>query len=62
MPLRVHVLLDDASRYVVAIRAFSTEREVDMLELLAQALRSADSAQDATPRQRLHVSRRGAGR
>ena len=39
VPLRVHALLDDASRFIVAIRAFSTEREVDMLELLIQALR-----------------------
>jgi len=38
-PLRVHALLDDFSRYVVSIRAFSTEKEVDMLELMVQALR-----------------------
>jgi transposase InsO family protein len=39
IPLRVHAILDDASRYVIAIRAYSTEREADMLELLVQSLR-----------------------
>lgn len=38
-PLRVHALLDDASRYVVALEAHHTEREVDMLGLLVRALR-----------------------
>jgi transposase InsO family protein len=38
-PLRIHALLDDASRYVVAIEAHHTEREVDMLGLLVRALR-----------------------
>jgi transposase InsO family protein len=38
-PLRIHALLDDASRYVVAIEARHTEREVDMLALLVRALR-----------------------
>jgi len=41
VPLRIHALLDDASRFIVAIRAFSTEREVDMLELLVEALRQS---------------------
>lgn len=41
VPLRIHAILDDASRYVVAIRACSTERESDMLGLLADAVRSA---------------------
>ena len=40
-PVRVHALLDDASRFIVGIRAFSTEREVDMLELMVQALRQS---------------------
>ena len=40
-PLRIHALLDDASRFIVGIRAFSSEREVDMLELLVQALRQS---------------------
>ena len=39
MPLRVHALLDDASRYVVALEAHHTEREVDMLGLFVRALR-----------------------
>lgn len=39
VPLRIHAILDDASRYVVAITARSTEREVDMLELMLEALR-----------------------
>jgi putative transposase len=38
-PLRVHALLDDASRQVVALEAHHTEREVDMLGLLVRALR-----------------------
>jgi len=38
-PLRIHALLDDASRYVIAIEAHHTEREVDMLSLLVGALR-----------------------
>ncbi len=41
VPLRVHAILDDASRFIVGIRAFSTEREVDMLELLVEALRQS---------------------
>jgi len=39
VPLRVHAILDDCSRYVVAIQAFHTEREADMLMLLVKALR-----------------------
>lgn len=39
VPLRVHAILDDASRYVVAIEAFAAEREVEMLRLLIKALR-----------------------
>jgi transposase InsO family protein len=38
-PLRIHALLDDASRYVVALEAHHTEREVDMLGLFIRALR-----------------------
>lgn len=37
-PVRVHALLDDASRYVVALRVFSNEREETMLTLFSQAL------------------------
>lgn len=38
-PLRIHALLDDASRHVVALEAHHTEREVDMLGLFVRALR-----------------------
>jgi transposase InsO family protein len=39
VPLRIHAILDDASRAIMAILATSTEREVDMLALLVQAIR-----------------------
>jgi transposase InsO family protein len=38
-PLRIHALLDDASRYVVALEAHHTEREDDMLDLMLRTLR-----------------------
>ena len=38
-PLRIHALLDDHSRYVVAIQACATERESEMLALTVKALR-----------------------
>lgn len=38
-PLRIHALLDDASRYVVALEALHQERELDMLRLMVGALR-----------------------
>ncbi len=38
-PLRIHGMLDDASRYVVALEAHSTEKEVDMLALCVDARR-----------------------
>lgn len=37
-PVRVHALLDDASRYVLALRVTDNEREETMLSLFAQAL------------------------
>lgn len=37
-PLRIHALLDDASRYVVALEAHPTEVELDMLGMLADTL------------------------
>jgi putative transposase len=40
VPLRVHALLDDHSRYVVALQACSTERESEMLALVVKALRA----------------------
>lgn len=41
VPLRIHAILDDASRYVVAIQACDNERELEMLMLLVKALRCA---------------------
>lgn len=38
-PVRIHALLDDASRYVVVIEAMHQEREVDMIAVLVRALR-----------------------
>ena len=38
-PLRIHALLDDNSRSIVAIEAHHNEREVDMLGLFVRALR-----------------------
>jgi putative transposase len=38
VPIRVHGLLDDASRHVVALRVASDEREHTMLTLFAQSL------------------------
>ncbi len=38
-PVRIHAILDDASRYIVALEAQHTERELDMLRLLVRALR-----------------------
>jgi transposase InsO family protein len=40
LPVRIHALLDDHARYVVALRVLSTEREQDMLHLLVAALRT----------------------
>ncbi|MBX3276326.1 MAG: DDE-type integrase/transposase/recombinase [Sandaracinaceae bacterium] len=39
VPLRIHAILDDHSRYVVAIQAATTEREVEMLALMVKAMR-----------------------
>ena len=38
-PVRIHGILDDASRYILAIAAHHTEREVDMLGLMVKAVR-----------------------
>jgi putative transposase len=38
-PLRIHALLDDASRFVVGLEAHHTEKESDMLGLLVRALK-----------------------
>lgn len=39
-PLRIHALLDDASRYVVALEAHHSEREDDMLGIFLRSLRT----------------------
>jgi transposase InsO family protein len=38
-PIRIHGMLDDCSRYVVALEAHASEREQDMLHVLSRALR-----------------------
>ena len=38
-PLRIHAIIDDNSRYVVALRACTNEREEEMLALLVSAVR-----------------------
>jgi len=40
VPLRIHAILDDYSRHVVAIQATTHERESEMLALMVKALRS----------------------
>ena len=59
-PVRIHALLDDASRYVVALEAHTTEREDDMLGSSSTPC-AARPARRAVPRQRLHLPRRGPG-
>jgi transposase InsO family protein len=39
LPVRIHALLDDASRYIIAIEAHHYEREIEMLGLLVRAVR-----------------------
>jgi len=39
IPIRVHAIIDDASRFTVALEAHATERERDMLDLFANAIR-----------------------
>jgi len=39
VPLRIHGILDDCSRYLPALAARTSEREVEMLELLLAAIR-----------------------
>jgi transposase InsO family protein len=38
-PIRIHGLIDDYSRYIVALEAHATEREDDMLGVLVRAVR-----------------------
>ena len=39
LPVRIHGILDDASRHVIALEAFHYERESEMLTLLVRAVR-----------------------
>jgi transposase InsO family protein len=43
VPLRIHAILDDHSRRIIAIQACTTERESEMLMLLVRALRLHDA-------------------
>jgi putative transposase len=47
VPLRIHALLDDHSRYVLAITATTTEREVEMLSLLVKGMRGRQRRPEA---------------
>lgn len=47
LPLRVHAILDDHSRYIVAIVATTTEREIEMLALLVKAMRATGRVPEA---------------
>ena len=38
-PVRIHAMLDDASRKIIAIAAYHTEQEADMIDLLLPAIR-----------------------
>ncbi len=58
-PPRIPALLDDTSRFVLALEAHHTEREVDMLDLLL-AHSAAMGPRRLVPRQREHLLRRGA--
>jgi putative transposase len=39
LPVRIHGILDDSSRYIIALEAFHHERESEMLTLLVRAVR-----------------------
>jgi hypothetical protein len=59
MPVRIHGLLDDASRFIIALEAHHTEREVDMLGMFVRALRRHGPLDalyvDSVPRNRIDV-------
>ena len=38
-PIRIHGMLDDCTRYIVALEAHASERELDMLHVLTRSLR-----------------------
>lgn len=46
LPVLVHVVLDDCSRFIPRLDARETEREQDMLEIFAHAVREHDVAPD----------------
>ncbi len=46
IPVLVHLVLDDHSRYIVRLEVRTTEREQDMLEIFAHALREHGAAPD----------------
>jgi putative transposase len=46
LPLRIHALLDDKSRFIPAIQACSTEREIEMLMLMVKAIRQGGRVPD----------------
>jgi putative transposase len=56
--VRIHGLLDDASRFIIALEAHHTEREVDMLGMFVRAIAQAWATRCLVPRQRQHLSRR----
>ena len=39
LPVRIHAILDDASRHIMAIEVCDNEREIEMLRLMVRALR-----------------------
>ena len=39
VPVRIHAVMDDKSRYVVALRVLDHEREIAMLDLMVEAVR-----------------------
>ena len=43
VPMRIHAILDDSSRFIVALRVLNHEREVAMLDLVMDAVRSFGS-------------------
>ncbi len=45
VPLRIHAVLDDRTRYIVAIQACATERESEMLALMVRAQRRHGSCE-----------------
>jgi transposase len=59
LPVRIHGILDDASRYIIGLEAFHHERESEMLTLLVRAVRKHGPADalylDFVPRHKIQV-------